>query len=333
MISTDALLDATRGRFPDLADEKLQLVPIEKGGSDRWFYRIRIGTDRMRIVMHYGRERAENHLYVHAAQFLAGLGIRVPQILAHDDFERLVWMQDLGDRDLWSHREDPWPDRRSLYVEALRQVFVLHSRGHLELNGDRLALNPPFDEELYRWEQHYFFQHCVDGHFGLPVGEWEALRDGALLRLIRERLASLPRTLVHRDFQSQNLIVAGGHVHLIDFQGIRFGLPHYDLASLLYDPYTRLAPDEQVWLLATYQEGWRAAGLPDNDFLEVFHLCALQRLMQALGAYGFLGHVKDRPWFLAHIPPALASLRTVAARIEGLGSICDLLDKLRPHSL
>jgi len=47
----------------------------------------------------------------------------------------------------------------------------------------------------------------------------------------------------------------------------------------------------------------------------------MQRLMQALGAYGFLGHVKERPHFLEHIPAALTSLREVLTRIPGLDSL------------
>ena len=64
------------------------------------------------------------------------------------------------------------------------------------------------------------------------------------------------------------------------------------------------------------------------DFHRTLDLCAMQRLMQALGAYGFLGLVKGRAHFLAHIPAALASLREVTARIEGLGNLRRLLDTL-----
>jgi N-acetylmuramate 1-kinase len=65
-----------------------------------------------------------------------------------------------------------------------------------------------------------------------------------------------------------------------------------------------------------------------SDFDEIFHFCALQRLMQALGAYGFLGLQKGRPDFLSHIPAARRSLREVAARIDGLDEFVALLDSL-----
>ena len=45
----------------------------------------------------------------------------------------------------------------------------------------------------------------------------------------------------------------------------------------------------------------------------------LQRLMQALGAYGFLGHVKGKPAFLEHIPRGVAHLRELLARNAAAG--------------
>ena len=44
----------------------------------------------------------------------------------------------------------------------------------------------------------------------------------------------------------------------------------------------------------------------------------MQRLMQALGAYGFLGLVKRHKDFLQYIPKALTSLRQITATIDGL---------------
>ena len=49
---------------------------------------------------------------------------------------------------------------------------------------------------------------------------------------------------------------------------------------------------------------------------ETLRLCAMQRLMQALGAYGFLGLVKGSRHFLAHVPAALRSLRNLIADID-----------------
>jgi hypothetical protein len=50
--------------------------------------------------------------------------------------------------------------------------------------------------------------------------------------------------------------------------------------------------------------------------------------MQALGAYGFLGLVKQHEAFLAHIPVALASLRGMIEEIHGLDPLSSLLADL-----
>ena len=64
------------------------------------------------------------------------------------------------------------------------------------------------------------------------------------------------------------------------------------------------------------------------QFREIFRLCGIQRLMQALGAYGFLGLVKGNKTFLNHIPAAMTSLRSLAGEIDELGSLRAVLDGL-----
>jgi hypothetical protein len=44
----------------------------------------------------------------------------------------------------------------------------------------------------------------------------------------------------------------------------------------------------------------------------------MQRLMQALGAYGFLGLVKGHKHFLKHVPAAMTSLAEIVREIGGL---------------
>jgi aminoglycoside/choline kinase family phosphotransferase len=119
-------------------------------------------------------------------------------------------------------------------------------------------------------------------------------------------------------------LVRNGQAYLIDFQGMRPGLAQYDLASLLYDPYVDLSDAERNELLEHY-----CGKQPAADFLETLRLCAMQRLMQALGAYGFLGLVKNHQHFLEHIPKAVSSLREVVGKIAGLESLEKFLADLR----
>lgn len=297
----------------DTLAQPISVEPIEKGGSGRKFWRMRVG-ERTVIFVRYGQDRPENQHYVAISRFLDSVGVRVPAVHFHDPAEGLIVMEDAGDNDLWSHQHDSWPQRRALYQRTLDQALLLHTRAHEAPGLETLQLQQQFDSALYRWEQDYFIEHCLGRHFRstAPV-------DRTRLHEIADELAALPRCLVHRDFQSQNIIVRAGEVCLIDFQGLRPGLAQYDLASLLLDPYVALTSAEHDELLGHYISGLLGPGHDrDPEFLRIYDLCAMQRLMQALGAYGKLGHLDGRTHFLQHIPTALARLREVLARIPGM---------------
>jgi aminoglycoside/choline kinase family phosphotransferase len=186
-----------------------------------------------------------------------------------------------------------------------------------------------FDAALYRWEQNYFFENCLGRFFGVEANALSALATLPSLGQIAEELARRPRVLVHRDFQSQNIIMRNGQAHLIDFQGMRPGLAEYDLASLLFDPYVTFSRAECEELLAEYESKRAAAGQPvASDSRSIFCLCGIQRLMQALGAYGFLGLIKGNKTFLDYIPAAMQSLRGLVGEIPDLEKLSVALERV-----
>jgi len=326
---TALLLRQTRIHFPRLEESAVKITPIEKGGSDRKFYRVRCSPEQTIILVKYNLEREENRHYVEIAEFLAEHRIRAPRIYFHDPAEGLIWIEDLGTNDLWSYREESWLVRRAFYESALDEVVKLHCLP--EEAGRAIQKNLPaaFDPALYRWEQNYFFENCLGRYFGVEEKELSELTELPALRGIAERLGNRPRVLVHRDFQSQNIIIRNAQAHLIDFQGMRPGLAEYDLASLLFDPYIILSRAECEELLADYEAKRNAALSPvPAQFREIFCLCGVQRLMQALGAYGFLGLVKGNKAFLNHIPAAMTSLRSLVSEIDDLKQLCVVLDGL-----
>jgi hypothetical protein len=106
------------------------------------------------------------------------------------------------------------------------------------------------------------------------------------------------------------------------------GLPQYDVASLLLDPYVELPDSEIEAGIQFYKYSALAAGgSVSDDFDDVFTLAAMQRLMQALGAYGFLGYERNRPDFLAHFPAALPRLVKILRRIPPLHPLAEALDQ------
>jgi aminoglycoside/choline kinase family phosphotransferase len=323
---TEFLLRRTRMHFPllDIADVKIQ--PIEKGGSDRKFYRVRCSENQALILVKYNLERDENRHYVEIAKFLGIHGIRVPKIYFHDESEGLIWIEDLGEQDLYGYRHDSWLVRRAFYESALDEILKLHSLPESVCVEMKEHLPAEFNAALYRWEQRYFFNNCLGRYFAVSDSKRKELAALPGLREIAKHLASLPRVLVHRDFQSQNVIIQNGQAKLIDFQGMRPGLAEYDLASLVFDPYVELPGAERAELISYYRQKQTHHGpIVDGQFDTVLHLCAMQRLMQALGAYGFLGLVRGHEQFLRYIPRAVRSLREIMANFDDLQPLVSLL--------
>jgi len=315
--------------FPRLNLDEIKIRPIEKGGSDRKFYRIHCAADQALILVKYNLEREENRHYVEIAQFLGAHGIRVPKIYFHDPTEGLIWIEDLGERDLYSYQHESWMVRRAFYESALDQIIKLHSLPESMCAEMKEDLPAEFNAALYRWEQNYFFKNCLGRYFNVNDSIRKELAALPGLREIAKHLASFPRVLVHRDFQSQNIIIQNGQANLIDFQGMRPGLAEYDLASLLYDPYVDLTEAERAQLIAYYRDRQVENGIAiDGDLDLKLRLCAMQRLMQALGAYGFLGLVKGHKQFLQYVPSALRSLCAVVVKIDDLRPLASFLADL-----
>jgi aminoglycoside/choline kinase family phosphotransferase len=131
-------------------------------------------------------------------------------------------------------------------------------------------------------------------------------------------LLSAPRVLLHRDLQSSNILLVRGKPVLIDFQGMRFGPAMYDLASLLCDPYVNLPPPLAEALLDDY-----VSRIPNGEQRrDEFPVAAAQRLAQALGAFGRLGHTPATSGFLRHIPAGVRQFLNAASRTHLLPVLC-----------
>lgn len=327
MLHPDQLLKKTVECFPHFSGATIE--PIYEGGSvTRQFYRIQNLKKESLILIQYSAEKAENLYYAEHAHFLKKRSINVPEVLRHDEHEKLLWLEDLGETSLWSQQETPWNRRAPLYQAALIQVAALHRISLEEVATAKITLQQPFDKELYFWEQSYFLENALRGLFGTDEKVIEKLASSEPFQKLATTLASLPRQLIHRDFQSQNIILVDRlpsklvefqkkSAYFIDFQGMRAGLAPYDLASLLYDPYVSLTAAQREELLTFYQKEMKQHGFSfDYDFKNVFYQCAVQRLMQALGAYGFLSLQGGKRHYLDYVKPALKNLREVLPQLN-----------------
>ena len=292
----------------------IELFPLEGRGSDRAFFRLRWSQKNSAILIQYDPKRVENKFYADIAKFLHEINVPVPQVIRHDPANCLIITEDLSNTDLWSLRRDPWKTRRTLYQKTLNIAHRLHSFPEKDFPFGHVRLMESFALNLYRWERDYFKDHFVRGVCGIePDPQFEQELEIELSSLAERLLGSI-RCLVHRDLQSQNVMIRDGEPFLIDFQGMRFGSPFYDLGSLLCDPYVDLSVSDRDELLSFYY-GLSKWDLDFSTFKNTFGEASAQRLMQALGAYGFLGLKKGLKAYLEHIPSGLRNLLFATSQV------------------
>ncbi|MBP5286029.1 MAG: phosphotransferase [Kiritimatiellae bacterium] len=268
-------------------------------GSDRVFFRA---GDRVAAIYDAER-RKENARYAGHAKWLAARGIPVPEIVGDFPEANTLVME-------WAGNE-----RKMSLEDYVKVVETLAKFNSLDFSG--IELEPEFDADLYRWERELFAEHCLKSRYCMELPE-AAGRD---LDKAVEALLKEPPALVHRDFQSTNVLWKNGKLRFIDFQGMRKGPAAYDLASLVYDPYVVFGEGERRALVAVYA---KASGRA--DIAGAVPYAAVERLVQCLGAYGRLASVGQRG-FCKYFRPALENLLS-AANDAGLGAMAHLAREL-----
>lgn len=301
-------------------------------GSGRIFWRIG-GAPRSHILLQSHEGDSDYGRFLSISRALRRAGLRVPLLHGSDDARRLVVLEDLGSTLLLSQaREAGYPGEgdagalEKAYLPALDALLEWQGEGTPAIDGCPELSDRVFDLGPLLWESSYFARRCAEESFGLPP---ERLAEPALLAelaRLAQRVEAHPRVLMHRDFQSQNLMSREDGIWFVDYQGARSGSCWYDLASLLWDPYVALPMDLRrrlflAWLerspRSSAEEAW-------SELLDA----ALQRVMQALGAYGFLSRRKGIPWFARFLKPGLSILGETVSAHGGMPALSSLVGEL-----
>ncbi len=134
---------------------------------------------------------------------------------------------------------------------------------------------------------------------------------------LARRIAGWPRTFVHRDYQSRNLMVRpGGAICWIDFQDALLGPRVYDLVALLNDSYQEF---DRPFVEARLDEFARAAGYSASDrglLGREFDYVTVQRKLKDAGRFVFIDQVKHNPSFLRFVTPTIRKVHGALARLE-----------------
>lgn len=276
-----------------------------RAGSQRYFLRVSRG-DTSFILIVWDSKDEDWQRFLHIGRNRVASNGLLPEIYRDDARHGLILEEDLGSVTLKRYCNATQRGRydiERIYQATLDALIAWQTS---PMGANPVVAARSMDRKLLLWETAYFARFCVTDYCAcesLLTPLWEEER----LRLARTA-ASLPRVVMHRDFQSENVMVHKGTIRFVDFQGARLGPAEYDLASLLFDPYCLWVDDAMRSELLQYYR----RKVPENETSHAaLTVCGAQRLMQALGAYGNLSLHKGKEWYSAFIPFALERLAAI----------------------
>ncbi len=234
--------------FPKGADALL----IGIGGSDRQYYRIK-SDGKKEILMQCSTDDPDFQRHIEYTWFFRKHSIPVPELLHVESEKMNAVFEDLGDLSLYSYLKCPREQKENeeVYKRIIDILILIHTVATKHITECLLLQNRIFDYEHLRWETTYFIERFLQGIRDIKVKNLSALYDE--FHRLALKVDSFPKTIVHRDFQSQNIMITkGGIPRLLDYQSARWGPPAYDVASLLWDPYYRLEDHVRERLLDYY---------------------------------------------------------------------------------
>ncbi|HEY9130681.1 MAG TPA: phosphotransferase [Dyella sp.] len=307
-----------------LSDPTLELVPASADASFRSYWRTE-HADRSWIVMDSPPAQEDPGPWLEMGARLAAAGVHVPAVYATDLQLGLLLIEDLGSQ---------------LYLPALNEQTVETLYGdamdallRMQLHVDVAGMQP-YDYAFLSRELEIMPEWFLGKHLGhAPTcDDWDVLEQ-AFAVLLRNALEQ-PRTFVHRDFHSRNLLIAeqGGQPGIIDFQGALVGPIAYDLASLLRDCYIVWDRERVEGWVENYRMRLREARLIGDDidsdtFQRWFDLIGLQRHIKVLGLFCRLWYRDGKRGYLNDLPRVYQYIVTVAGRYHELAEFVALLER------
>ncbi len=274
---------------------------INTGGSDRKFFRVKKGNTTYILI-----EDPNIEQYIKILNHLYQKDVGVPEMIISQSNRAII--EDLGRDSLYDFMHNKKSDYQRFYKLAIEELIKLQIDGYKDA-----PINLYYDEEHIKWEQDYFKNFFLKQFCKVSVQKLEEAEDDfkLLLENVVESIKPIANFLMHRDYQSQNIYIKNNKIRIIDFQSARIGPLTYDLASLLRDAYVDIDEKTEEYLIFYYLSCLkkRRIEISEGKFLKIYSLTAIQRNMQALGAFANLSLNKNKTQFKQFIPRGLELLR------------------------
>jgi len=308
-------------------DTPSQIVPLRSDGSDRKIYRIfsQQNTSNAKslttsipktLIGIIGNNREENEAFIHFSRHFKKHNLRVPEIYSQNLDKGVYIEEDLGDDTLFNWMMDIRRDRgfiddiKTMYETVVKDLPNFQIKAGLSIDYSFAYQHTEFARESMSWDLHYFKHRFLNYFYKSKIDHTKLEIDFNIL--INYLMEESRDYFLYRDFQSRNVMIKNNTPYYIDYQSGRKGALQYDLASLLYDAKADLPQAFRESLLEIYiTETNKYLNLDIDKFKEYFYAFSIIRIMQALGAYGYLSAVKGKTHFFKSVPFAIRNLEII----------------------
>lgn len=313
----------------------LQLTALKGQLSTRRYYRLALapaaGAPSSVIAMQLPDEDpgdvalGQAHAFVDIQGFITRHGLRAPRIYGDPTAQlekRLLLLEDLGDETFDARlKRSPRAHWDESYAVAIDNLARFHQAAVSAPPSSCIALRRHFDAALLRWELDHFREWGLEA-LHAPLSATDRSELDAHFDALTGAIVALPEGLVHRDYQSRNLMWApDGALAIIDFQDAFLGPAPYDLVALLCDSYVAVDAQLQAAMLQRYADQRSYSREEHQALVRGFRLIAVQRKLKDAGRFIFIDRVRKNPSFLGYYP---ASLEYVARALTGLPELAAL---------
>jgi aminoglycoside/choline kinase family phosphotransferase/CTP:molybdopterin cytidylyltransferase MocA len=276
-------------------------------------------------------------IFIDANTFLKKHMYGVPKLHCVNKDKQIIICQDLGDSRLYDVHKDYPQKSLQLYLNSVKWIIDLQN-----VNIDNvspLILKKNYGLNAIRYELNDFVHNVLSKCGKVDIININILNNQ--LDKLTEEIYLQPKTVVHRDFQSKNILVSSTNliknINIIDFQDMCIGPMLHDLVSLLYDLNVCLEDSvisELMDLFYSYTKStWTENSMTHEDYKQLVYKCALHRVMKSMTWRGKRYFGENDYKLINELKKGVYMINYIKEKIGGHNQLFYFLDKYLPSSV
>ncbi len=299
--------------------DNTSLAALSEDASFRQYFRV-TKNNKSYAVMDCPPEKENLVSFLSITEKLKKAKLNVPEIFESDENNGFLVMTDLGD-DLYSKKLND-ETVYCLYTDALEAIVKMQTR------VDCSNLNE-FDS-IFQEENNLFIEWFLKKHLNIKLDENSEKEIIIEFNKVNSVLQSIPKTFVHRDYHSRNLLVTDiNNPGIIDYQDAVIGPVTYDLVSLLKDCYVTWNDGLVEDMMESFFTRIKSSTINNiSDFRYWFEITGLQRHIKAIGIFCRLNYRDGKNNYLSDIPRTYKYMERVLNKYKELSALNEILSNL-----